>query len=217
MARSPARGIFSESCPPGTPSPALPPPGSPFSAKFRVGRFVPPGNQQVWREPHCHPMAACSPPVTNRAEPGRRSHSASSRFPPGTHIMSLSTWGTLGGGGDGAEAMPGGQPGPPRRAKMWGCWACLWGFSVWKSLGAEVMRETEAYLFMHLDVQAIGHLIVLQGGEEGMSGTKGSLHTSQHSLCPPIHGVFSCSSRPLPQSPKTPQRSLQGSTCPHGG
>lgn len=99
---------------------------------------------------------------------------------------------------------------------MWGCWDCLWGFSVWKSLGAEVMRETEAYLFMHLDVQAIGHLIILQGGEEGMSGTKGSFHTSQHSLCPPIHGVFSCSSRPLPQNPKTPQPSLQGSTGPTG-
>lgn len=168
MARSPARGIFSESCPPG--SPIICPPFT------RVPLYAPPPL-----------MAACLPPVTNRAEPGRKSHSASSRFQPGTHTISLSTWGKLGGGGDGAEAMPGGQPGPPRRAKMWGCWVRLWGFSVWKSLGAEVMRETEAYLFMHLDVQAIGHLIVLQGGEGGMSGTTGSLHTSQHSLCPPIH------------------------------
>lgn len=125
------------------------------------------------REPYCPLLAACLPPVTNRAEPGRKSHSASSQFQPGTHEFP-SVPGALGGDGRGKLS-------PPLGVTEVALMLSLRITGHWGSR----RRDTEAYLFMHLDVQSIRHLIVLLGGEACQGpkgcGLVGSLPLPAHS------------------------------------
>lgn len=70
------------------------------------------------------------------------------------------------GMGTGAKAMPVGHCGPPKRAKAYvGIPLGLTGVALIfrnESQGARCWRrETEAHLFMHLNVQSIRHLVVL--------------------------------------------------------